>query len=84
MPKKSVILAPNVQLPFDDPKVPYPALTSCKLDGNRFVLIDGEWLSRSLKPQGNKGSNPFPSFKLKETVYAQEICHSCAKRTTSL
>jgi DNA ligase-1 len=55
MPKKSVILAPNVQLPFDDPKVPYPALTSCKLDGNRFVLIDGEWLSRSLKPQGNKG-----------------------------
>lgn len=50
---KSVLLAPNEQLDFDDPRIKYPMLGSLKFDGTRCICVDGELLSRSMKPQKN-------------------------------
>lgn len=52
--KKSVLLAPNQQIEFDDPRVRYPALGSLKFDGTRCICVAGELLSRSMKPQKNE------------------------------
>ena len=52
--KKSVLLAPNQQLDFTDPRIRYPMLGSLKFDGTRCVCVGGELLSRSMKPQKNK------------------------------
>jgi DNA ligase-1 len=51
---KSVILAPNEQIEFDDPRIRYPMLGSVKFDGTRCVCVDGELLTRNMKPQKNK------------------------------
>lgn len=54
MAKKSVLLAPNEQIAFDDPRIIYPKLGSLKFDGTRCVCVAGELLSRSMKPQKNQ------------------------------
>lgn len=51
---KSVLLAPNEQLRFDDPRIRYPMLSSVKFDGTRCICIDGELYTRNMKPQKNK------------------------------
>lgn len=51
--KKSVLLAPNQQIEFDDPRIRWPAFGSLKFDGTRCVCVGGELLSRSMKPQKN-------------------------------
>lgn len=52
---KTVMLAPNEQITFNDPRIKYPMLLSPKYDGNRcLVFPDGRLLSRSLKDQPNK------------------------------
>lgn len=68
---RSVMLAPNSLIPFDDPRIPYPhVLSSFKMDGNRcFIRHDGAILTRSLIPQPNKN---LPEFLGLLVVYAQE------------
>lgn len=51
---KSVLLAPNEQLDFDDPRIRYPMLASVKFDGTRCICVGGELLTRNMKPQKNR------------------------------
>lgn len=51
---KSVLLAPNEQLDFDDPRIRYPMLGSVKFDGTRCICVAGELFSRNMKPQKNR------------------------------
>lgn len=61
------ILAPNEIVPLD--KISYPKMASYKLDGNRCIVMNGELLTRNMKPQGNK----------KLTEYFSEICRISKK-----
>lgn len=47
-----VLLAPNEAVPLEH--LVYPMLMSRKYDGNRLLILNGELLSRSLKPQPNQ------------------------------
>jgi ATP-dependent DNA ligase len=67
---KSVQLAPNKLIPFDDPRIPYPeVLASRKFDGLRcFVRYDGAILSRSMIPLPNRN---LPGFLTEITDLAR-------------
>jgi len=51
MPK--VLLAPNEQIEFDSEHLKWPLLGSRKYDGNRNVILAGEFRTRSMKFQAN-------------------------------
>lgn len=50
MTQPKPLLAPNEQIPFDDPRLPNRVLVSHKLDGMRVLAVDGILVSRNLKP----------------------------------
>lgn len=52
--QRSVMLAPNQAVPWDSRFIAYPMYASCKYDGNRLLIKNGEILSRTLKPWANK------------------------------
>lgn len=52
MAAKSVLLAPN-QLPTPE-SLTYPLMASLKYDGNRCLLMDGSFYSRTMKAQPNR------------------------------
>lgn len=54
MTVKSVLLAPNQQIDFADPRIRYPVLGSLKFDGTRGICMGGDLLTRSMKPQKNQ------------------------------
>lgn len=52
---KSVMLAPNALIPFDDSRIPYPRVYgSTKKNGLRCFCRAGDFLSRAMLPQPNK------------------------------
>jgi len=50
---RSVMLAPNSMIPFDDPRIEYPIFASNKLDGNRCFVRSGDLLTRHMLNQPN-------------------------------